>query len=116
MRPGEVWRILDHHVDPPAAKLFICALPPPPGLWLRINSRPLWPPQHKLLARHNPYLDHDSYLELAGPFTHLQRVLADAELRGTMARQEIGKVIRAIGSAPTFNDELKATLVGGLAA
>ena len=62
--PGHVIRIYDPNIRPPNYKRHICICPRR-RLFLRINSRPLWPPQHQLtLPENSAIIEYESYVEL----------------------------------------------------
>ncbi len=62
--PGDVLGIFDPGVRPPKKKWQICVCGEL-GLFLRINSNPLFRPNHLIHAADCRALKHDSYVELA---------------------------------------------------
>jgi hypothetical protein len=61
--------IRDPYTRPRKPKWLICVNPRHPSfphrsLFLRINSQPLWKPHQRLWQADNPFLKHDSFVEL----------------------------------------------------
>ena len=62
--PGLVIAIADGRVRPRHRRKWHICVSPEQRLFLRINSKPLWPPSHPIKAEQNSFLEHDSYVEL----------------------------------------------------
>ncbi len=60
---GDLVVLFDGTIDPPKHKWFLAAYVAE-GWFLRLNSRPNWPPHFKLLQKDNPCLAQDCYVEL----------------------------------------------------
>jgi hypothetical protein len=63
-------RLWDRETDPAKVKLHIC-VDPERQLFLRINSKDIWRPHHKLVAIPGGFLHHDSYVELRQLIRHM---------------------------------------------
>jgi len=104
---GMVIVVADQRVRPrgkPKWHLCVC---PERRLFLRINSRPLWPPWHFIEADKNPFLDHDSFVELTALHFFAESELRAARKIGEMPTGEQIEVALAAQSAETLNDEQK---------
>jgi hypothetical protein len=64
LRAGLVIAVPDPKVQPRNRRKWHICVCPEARLFLRINSKPLWPPWHFLQAGDNAFLRHDSYVEL----------------------------------------------------
>ena len=108
--PGHVIRVFDPNTTPPKPKRVICICPQR-RLFLRINSNPLWPPQHRLdVSKNNAILDHDSYVELGKLWrfseSDLERAFrrADAFI-GRMSKLEALALAWSAQRAETLSEE-----------
>ncbi len=116
--PGEVIRIFDRYTRPPKPKWHICVCQHY-GLFLRINSNPLWPPHFALYQSESPWLDHDSYVELTRLY-EFRKPEVDAALSeppnpiGTLSRFTREKLIEAAELAPTLTEEQKGYIASRL--
>ena len=90
--PRDVVRIWDRHTRPNKDKL---------------NSNPIFPPVHPILAVNNPFLHHDSYVELQQLVRHLAYEIARAEHIGTISEQEARGLVAAVRKAETLSEEHK---------
>jgi hypothetical protein len=109
LRPGDIIFIHDDDIARPKTKLHICICPDR-RRFLRINSRPLYPPHHPLTQAANPFLDHDSYVELQSLCWHSHPRLIAAMQRksnpiGRLSAAEISALIVAVSSVPTLTPE-----------
>jgi hypothetical protein len=108
-RCGQVIEIFDPWTRPPKQKWHICVCDQR-YLFLRISPRPLWPPHHVLLQDGNPFLEHDSYVELRQLY-HFSRRAVTAALRlsknpiGVLSADEALALAMAARRAPTLSQE-----------
>jgi len=109
LRCGQVIEIFDPWTRPPKHKWHICVCDQR-HLFLRINSRPLWPPHHPLAAARNTFLEHDSYVELRQLYHFRPRAIT-AALRlpknplGALSTGEALALALAARRAPTLSQE-----------
>jgi len=111
LRIGDVIEIFDSLTRPKKPKWHICICDQR-RLFLRINSRPLWPPHHEIYEEHNTFLDHDSYVELRQLLHFSEQAVTDA-LRllknpiGRIDKNEARQLAMTARNVPTLNDEQK---------
>lgn len=102
---GSVIALPDPRVRPrKRLKWHICVCPDR-RLFLRINSRPLWPPHHLIKASKNPFLEHDSYVELTSLHFFTESELRGATKVGEMPSLERALVADAAQEAETLREE-----------
>jgi hypothetical protein len=111
LRIGLVIEIFDPRTEPKKPKWHICICDSR-GLFLRINSKPLWPPHYQLLADRNDFLDHDSYVELRQlcGFSHNAVVAAMRRPRnplGSLTKEEALRLAMSARRAVTLSEEHK---------
>lgn len=116
---GLVIRIADRHVRPSGKlKWHICACPQQ-RWFLRINSRPLWPP-HVLIAKGDyGWLAHDSYVELRQVCRFLRSevdaALADPKgVLGRISRVTAALLVQEVRLAATLTEDEKDVIAGNL--
>jgi len=106
IRPRDVVRLWDRYTSPNKYKLHICVCDQR-QLFLRINSDPAFPPVHPLSQRNNPFLHHDSYVELQQLVRHMGEEIRAAERIGRISQSETRALIAAANEAPTLSPEHK---------
>jgi hypothetical protein len=106
---GDVIRIEDRETIPVKIKIHICVCIAQ-HLFMRVNSRPIWPPCHMLRKINNSFLDHDSYVELNQLTHHSNYEIKNADVIGRLSRQEAAVLIAAAKRAETLTDEQKALI------
>ena len=105
LRAGIILSIRDNRVRPKGRiKWHICVCPRR-RLFLRINSRPIWPLWYFLECSKNVFLEHDSYVELNQLFFHHNPESATqiGELTATEARA----IAQEAQHARTLSDDHK---------
>ena len=105
-RPRDVLRIFDLYTSPRKTKLHIC-VSERRQLFLRINSQSIFKPNHLLRKSSNPYLDHDSYVELQQLVRHLSDEIREAEFLGRLTLAEAKALADAAQAAETLPMEHK---------
>jgi hypothetical protein len=95
MFPREVLRIHDRLTRPPKPKRVICVCDEW-RLFLRLNSQPLWPPQHAIFAVNNPFLDHDSFVELSNLIQYAEEDCNEADSLGRLSQREAQGIYEAL--------------------
>jgi hypothetical protein len=106
IRPRDVIRIWDRYTSPNKVKLHICVCDQR-QLFLRINSDPAFAPTYPLLKRDNPFLHHDSHVELQQLVRHMAEEIRDAERIGRISPSVAKALVAAAADAPTFSPEHK---------
>jgi hypothetical protein len=106
VRPRDVVRIFDRHTRPNKRKWHICVCDER-QLFLRINSEPVFRPHHQLLAANNPFLHHDSYVELQQLVRHVADDIVQAEHIGVLTLTEVRNLVTAVEQAETLSEEHK---------
>lgn len=104
--PRDVIAIWDRYTRPNKRKWHICVCERR-QLFLRINSAPVFKPFHPLLAKHNRFLRHDSYVELQQLVRHIADDIVDAEHLGRLSPQEARKLVAAVWQAETLSEDHK---------
>jgi hypothetical protein len=102
--PGDIIRLWDRHTRPPKVKWHICICPQR-QLFLRINTDPIFPPVHPISQANNPWLEHDSFVELQQLVRHLAYEIQQADHLGTLTRFEAESLCEAVKNAETLNEE-----------
>jgi hypothetical protein len=100
-RARDVLRIFDLYTSPRKPKLHIC-VSERRQLFLRINSQSVFKPNHLLVKSRNPYLAHDSYVELQQLVRHMSGEIRDAELVGRLSLVEAKALVEAAQAAETL--------------
>jgi len=118
LRCRDVIKLFDKQLRSPSWKLLICVCPRR-RLFLRINSRPLWNPHHRLRQSENTFLSWDSYVELRElvrvPPNELRQALARQENPiGMMDEREARATAFAAQQASTLSDEMRGIVWEGL--
>ncbi len=108
---GDVVILFDGTVRPPKDKLNICICPGT-GRFLRINSRELWQPCVSIRRSDNPFLDHDSFVELRHLLFFPRRVVQDAVtsrrgILGCISARSATAIVVAATAAVTLTFEHK---------
>ena len=122
LRPGDVVLLFDGTVRPPKHKRFLCVVVAE-GWFLRINSRPHFPPHVPISAAANPgCLDYDSFVELRGVIELDMGELAEAldrreaRILGRIGAWTAAALVAAVEAAPTLNAAEKAAIAAALRA
>jgi len=105
-RSRDVVRIFDLYTSPRKPKLHIC-VSERRQLFLRINSQSIFKPNHLLRKSNNPYLAHDSYVELQQLVRHMSDEIRDAEFIGRLTLAEARALVDAAQAAETLPMEHK---------
>ena len=94
------------NVGRPKPKLHICICERR-QFFLRINSEPLFEPNHLLRKSPNNGLTHDSYVELQQIVRHDSDDISDAEPVGRLSLSEATALVDAAQKAETLSPEHK---------
>jgi hypothetical protein len=105
-RPRDVVRIFDLYTSPRKPKLHIC-ISERRQLFLRINSESIFKPNHMLVNSRNPFLAHDSYVELQQLVRHMSDEIREAEYVGRLSLAEARALVDAAHAAETLPMEHK---------
>jgi hypothetical protein len=105
-QPRDVLRLWDRHTHPNKVKRHICVCPQK-QFFLRINTEPIFRPNHLIYASANPFLDHDSYVELQQMVRHIAYEIGRAEHLGRMSLVQARGLIRAVHEAETLSQDDK---------
>jgi hypothetical protein len=108
--PRDVLRIWDRHTSPNKLKRHICICPAR-QLFLRVNSRPLFKPNHLLRKAHNSFLDYDSYVELQQLIRHFAYEIQEAEYLGHLGTSEAQLLCASVRDAVTLSPEHKSFII-----
>jgi hypothetical protein len=92
LRARDVLRIWDRSTKPPKPKIHIC-VSPDRQFFLRINSDRVFEPVHPISRSANPFLHHDSYVELRQLIRNANDVIRDAEKIGRLSKPEAKKLV-----------------------
>lgn len=104
LEAGSVIKIYDGRTRPKKVKWHVCVVPS--RRWFfRINSSPLWKPHHPISAADNPFLEHDSFVELAQPHFFTESELRGCQRLGVMSAAECAKLAIAAKKASTLTEE-----------
>jgi hypothetical protein len=106
LKPRDVLRIWDLYTSPNKPKLHICVCDER-QLFLRINSEAVFPPTHPLSKKNNPFLHHDSHVELQQLVRHMSYEVSRAEHVGKLSRDEAIALVEAVQQARTLSPEHK---------
>lgn len=112
-RPRDVVRIFDLYTSPRKPKLHIC-VSERRQLFLRINSQSVFKPNHLLVKSRNPFLAHDSYVELQQLVRHMSDEIREAELVGRLSLAEVQALVGAAQAAETLPMEHKRLITACL--
>jgi hypothetical protein len=122
LRPGSVIRVFDGTLRDPKPKRMILVLVDE-GWFLRINTRPFFPPHCQISVADNPgCLDHDCFVELRGIMDLDMVDLAEqvdrrkAEVLGQIGHHTAILIAQAVMEAKTFTEPEKKALRDGLLA
>ena len=111
LRVGDVIEIFHSFTRPKKPKWHICICDQR-RLFLRINSRPLWPSHHEIYEERNAFLEHDSFVELRQLLCFSEQAIADA-LRlsknplGRIDKTEACPLAMTARHVPALNEEQK---------
>lgn len=106
LAPGDVVRVFDRTTRPAKAKRMIC-VDPERQYFLRINTKPKWPPHHRIDAADADFLDHDSYVELRQLVRPYAYEIQSAELLGHLTRQQVAALVAAVLASATLPQDHK---------
>ncbi len=107
MKPRDVIRIWDKFTRPEKRKIHICVCEGRQA-FLRINSNPIFRPNHLLLVADNrEFLDHDSYVELNRILRHRQYEISQSEWIGTISRAQCVLLLKSVWASDAFTDNEK---------
>ena len=109
----DVIRLWDRHTNPEKPKIHICVCPERQR-FLRINTKPIFRPHHKLLKKDNPFLDHDSYVSLISMVRHMAYEIGRAQLKGHLSEEQARLLCASARAAKTLSDEDKDFICGKL--
>lgn len=113
---GDVIRLWDGNVRPPAYKRFLVVYPED-GWLLRINSQPHWKPNFPLLhAANAACLDRDCFLELNGVIEYIQSELDNADILGRLSDATLQNVIAHLPTVYTLSEADCTVMVGAISA
>jgi hypothetical protein len=120
VKVGDVVLMFDGTVRPPKHKRLLCVCASE-GIFLRINSRPNFPPHMPFPLADNPNcLDHDSYIELRGvleiDLDYLYDCIAegDAVVLGVIGVRTAIALREEVTKAVTLNPREKYLITGNL--
>jgi hypothetical protein len=102
---GLVVALRDSRVRPKGRRKWHVCVCPKARLFLRINSRNLWPPWHFLESSKNAFLEHDSYVELRELYFFPEHTLRGAREIGRLTPAEARRLAEAAQSAATLTQE-----------
>lgn len=121
LREGDVVRLFDNTTNPPKSKLFLC-VDAGEGWFLRINTKPIWPPHFPLPRAGNEHcLDHDSFLELRGVIEYYE-IEIDEALRypnnhlGPLSDATIRAIIAHLPGVKTLTADEQKRIIDNLSA
>jgi hypothetical protein len=110
VRIGDVIRVWDRGTHPRKFKRHICICPDR-QLFLRINSRPIFPPHVIIRAAGSDFLDADSYVELQQLVRHYAQEIAEADVLGRLNGTHIRLLCIAVEACDALSQELKEFIV-----
>jgi hypothetical protein len=105
-RARDIVRIFDLYTSPRKPKLHVC-VSERRQLFLRMNSQPIFKPNHLLRKSANAYLTHDSYVELQQLVRHMSEEIREAEFVGRLSFAEARALVDAAQAAETLPMEHK---------
>ena len=105
LEPGLVIALPDPRTRPKNKQKWHICVCPEKRLFLRINSKPLWPPWHLLPAARNVFLNHNSYVELASLHFFTESELRRAKKVGALTGPQQLALADTALTAETLNDE-----------
>ncbi|TWG90355.1 hypothetical protein L598_000700001120 [Mesorhizobium sp. J18] len=106
IRVGDVIRVWDRHTRPPKFKRHICICPQK-QLFLRINSRALFPPHMIIRSDGADFLDADSYVELQQLVRHYALEITEADVLGRLTRTHVTALIVSVKACSALSQEMK---------
>ncbi|RUM21508.1 hypothetical protein EFD56_03230 [Rhizobium phaseoli] len=110
---GDVIRVWDRWTKPPKEKRHICICPDG-QLFLRINSKALFPPHLMIRAVTTNFLDHDSYVELQQLIRLYASDISEAEVIGRLNLTHVTALTIAVGHCEALSGELKSLITDRL--
>jgi hypothetical protein len=119
LRIGLVLRVRDPFVNPPfKTKWHICVCQR--RYWfLRINSRPYFSPNLQILESDNPWLDHDSFIELTSviflPKSDVRVALLKGDVIDNIATQTAAALRIQLPKIKTITERQKKLILVNLA-
>lgn len=102
LKPGAIIAIPDPRINPRNRRKWHICVCSSQRLFLRINSKPLWPPWHHIAADGNAFLEHDSYVELQSLSFFSESELRQARMVGQMSADEARKLAVVAQTADTL--------------
>ena len=114
LRVGDVIRVWERRTNPAKFKRHICICPDS-TMFLRINSKALFPPHLLIRADGASFLDHDSYVELQQLIRPLQFELQQADRLGRLTPTHVEALKIAISGCTALSDETKEYVLARLA-
>lgn len=115
LQPRDVLRIWDRYTRPKKFKYHICICPDR-QFFLRINSEPIFQPAHPIAKVTNPFLHHDSFVELQQLVRHWHDDIRNAEYIGRITKPEAKALNKAAQEAKTLTPEYKQIIAENLLA
>lgn len=106
LKPGDVIRVFDRQLRLPKPKILICVVPEM-QLFLRINSKPIYRPNHPILAEDSNFLHHDSYVELRQFIRPFAYDIQLADELGELTQQQAGDLIEAVNQSKVMSQDHK---------
>lgn len=108
---GDVIEIFDPYTRPPKPKWHICVCSRR-YFFLRINTQPLWTPNHPLIAEENIFLEHDSFVELRQLLHFAPHIVAAAMRKpknplGRLSKAEAVDLANTARRVVTLTEEYK---------
>ena len=118
LRVGDVVVLHAGTIGTPKLKWHLC-VSVGDNRFLRINTKPHWPPNFPLSARSDPCLEHDSYLELNAPVWFDDLEIDDAlrypnNHKGRLSDETLRALAQHIPSVRTLAPEQKRIILDGL--
>lgn len=104
---GDVYRLWDRFTRPPKQKRALCVCPER-RLFLRINSRPTFPPHLLVRADEADFLDHDSFLELQRLVRYYESDVSAATRLGRVTETLARRICLAADASPALTPDQKA--------
>ena len=106
MHSKDVYQVFDRFTRPQKLKRAICVCPKM-MLFLRINSEPLWKPNHLICAVNCDFIDHDSYVELKSLLKYSHDDLGDGKRLGRLTPPIAKGIMDAVEAAGTLSQAHK---------
>lgn len=105
-KPGDVILVWDRFTRPQKDKLHICVCIDR-RLFLRINTRPLFPPHMPIKAVETDFLEHDSYVELNQLVRHFKDEIDKARHLGSLSVTVARRLCLAVDASRALSQEHK---------